>query len=320
MSLTHYLVTGGAGFIGSHLVGELIKAGHKVTVLDDLSTGSHANLAEWESNPNFQFIQGNVVAPLDIPVNRIFHLACPASPPHYQADPLKTIRTCFIGTQNMLELARKYNARMVYTSTSEVYGDPNVNPQPEEYWGYVNCRGPRSCYDEGKRSAETLCYCYIQEYGVKVRTARIFNTYGPNMHPEDGRVVSNMIMQALEGRDLTIYGDGKQTRSFGYVEDTVRGLLALMETDYEGAINIGNPGEFTILQLAELVQAKVNPNVKIVFRPAAADDPKQRKPDIRKAKEILDWEPRIALEEGLNRTIPYFRAIVEKRRLQQASA
>jgi UDP-glucuronate decarboxylase len=311
----HYLVTGGAGFIGSHLVTCLMNAGHKVTVLDDLSTGSHRNIHEWESNPNFTFLKGNVIDPIDIQVDRIFHLACPASPPQYQADPLKTIRTCIIGTQNMLELARRYDARMVYTSTSEVYGDPNVNPQPEEYWGYVNCRGPRSCYDEGKRAAETLVYCYIQEYATKVRTARIFNTYGPNMHPEDGRVVSNMIMQALEGKDLTIYGDGKQTRSFGYVSDTVRALLALMDTDYEGAINIGNPGEFTILQLAQLVQQKVNPDVKIVFKPAAADDPRQRKPDITKAGQILKWEPQVTLEEGLDKTIPYFREIVEARKL-----
>jgi UDP-glucuronate decarboxylase len=215
----------------------------------------------------------------------------------------------------MLELAKRYDARMVYTSTSEVYGDPDVSPQPEEYWGYVNCRGPRSCYDEGKRAAETLCYCYIQEHGTKVRTARIFNTYGPNMHPEDGRVVSNMVMQALEGKDLTIYGDGKQTRSFGYVSDTVRGLLALMDTDYEGAINIGNPGEFTILQLAQLVQQKVNPDVKIVFKEAAADDPRQRKPDIAKANQFLKWEPSVSLEEGLDKTIPYFREIVEARKL-----
>jgi UDP-glucuronate decarboxylase len=320
MTTARYLVTGGAGFIGSHLVAVLMKAGHKVTVVDDLSTGSRANLAQWESHPRFLFIEGSVTNPIDVSVDYIFHLACPASPPHYQSDPLRTIRTCIIGTQNMLELARKHNATMVYTSTSEVYGDPHVNPQPEEYWGSVNCRGPRSCYDEGKRAAETLCYCYIQEYGVKVRTARIFNTYGPNMDPEDGRVVSNMIMQALEGRDLTIYGDGAQTRSFGYVEDTVRGLLALMETDYEGAINIGNPGEFTIRQLAEMVQARVNPNVKIVFRPAATDDPRQRKPDIRKAKEILNWEPKITLEEGLERTIPYFRAIVERRKVEKLEA
>jgi UDP-glucuronate decarboxylase len=290
-----------------------MRAGHRVTVLDDLSTGSLANLAAWSSDSNFRFIRGNVITPIDIPVDYIYHLACPASPPHYQADPLKTLRTCIIGTQNMLELARKYDARMVYTSTSEVYGDPSVTPQPEEYQGCVNCRGPRACYDEGKRAAETLCYCYIQEYGVKVRTARIFNTYGPNMDPQDGRVVSNMIMQALEGRDLTIYGDGMQTRSFGYVEDTVRGLTALMETEYEGAVNIGNPREFTILQLAEMVRAKVNAGAKIVFKEPAADDPKQRKPDIRKAKEILGWEPMITLEEGLDRTITYFRQIAEKK-------
>lgn len=308
-----YLVTGGAGFIGSHIVKRLMKQGHKVTVLDNFCTGSKYNIMEWQQNPNFTLIEADVIDPIDIEVDRIFHLACPASPPHYMADPIHTLETSFLGARNMLNLAKKYNARMLYTSTSEVYGDPDpkFHPQPEEYWGHVNCRGPRACYDEGKRAAETYCYEFHRRYGTDIRTARLFNTYGPNMEPNDGRVVSNMIMQALQGQDLTIYGTGNQTRSFGYVDDTVNGLFALMESDYDGPVNIGNPGEFTILQLAQLVQQKVNPNVKIIFQEAAADDPKQRKPDITKAKTILHWEPKVPLSQGLDLTIPYFRAIVE---------
>ncbi|KAK8833824.1 hypothetical protein M9Y10_034234 [Tritrichomonas musculus] len=308
-----YLVTGGAGFIGSHIVKRLMNQGHKVTVLDNLCTGSKYNIMQWQGNPNFTFIEADVIDPIDVEVDRIFHLACPASPPHYMSDPIHTLETSFLGARNMLNLAKKYNARMLYTSTSEVYGDPDpkFHPQPEEYWGHVNCRGPRACYDEGKRAAETYCYEFHRKYGTDIRTARLFNTYGPNMEPNDGRVVSNMIMQALQGQDLTIYGTGKQTRSFGFVDDTVNGLFALMESDYDGPVNIGNPGEFTILELAQLVQKKVNPNVKIVFQEAAADDPKQRKPDITKAKTILHWEPKIPLSQGLDLTIPYFRDIVE---------
>lgn len=312
----HYLVTGGAGFVGSHIVNNLMQQGHKVTVLDNLFTGSKRNIQQWFNNPNFTFIEADVIDPIDIEVDRIFHLACPASPPHYMHDPVHTLLTSIQGTKNMLDLARKYDARMVYTSTSEVYGDPDEkhHPQEEEYWGNVNCRGPRSCYDEGKRAAETLCFEYNRLYGTKIRTARLFNTYGPNMDPNDGRVVSNMIMQALQGKDLTVYGDGKQTRSFGFVDDTVRGLLALMECDYTGPINIGNPGEFTILELAEIILKKVNPNGKVVHMEAAVDDPKQRKPNIAKAKKYLNWEPKIPLEEGIERTIPYFRDFLNMQR------
>ncbi|KAH0794230.1 SDR family oxidoreductase [Histomonas meleagridis] len=296
-----------------------MEQGHKVTVLDNMFTGTKKNIEKWIDHPNFKLIIADVIDPIDIEVDRIFHLACPASPPHYMHDPIHTLLTSIEGTKNMLELARKYDARMVYTSTSEVYGDPDEkhHPQPEEYWGNVNCRGPRSCYDEGKRAAETLCYEYIRQYGTKVRTCRLFNTYGPNMDPEDGRVVSNLIMQALEGKDLTIYGDGKQTRSFGYVDDTVRAVLAMIDTDYTGPINIGNPGEFTILELAEIILKKINPNGKIVFQEAAVDDPKQRKPCIEKAKKYLNWEPKILLDEGIERTIPYFREIVEQRKLNK---
>ncbi|OHT10890.1 UDP-glucuronic acid decarboxylase 1 [Tritrichomonas foetus] len=311
-----YLVTGGAGFIGSHIVNQLMQQGCKVTVLDNFFTGSKSNIEHWIGNPNFTLIEGDVIDPIDVEVDRIFHLACPASPPHYMRDPIQTLETSFLGTRNMLHLAKKYNARLLYTSTSEVYGDPDQfhHPQKEEYWGNVNCRGPRACYDEGKRSAETYCFEFHRKYGTEIRTARLFNTYGPNMDPNDGRVVSNMIMQALQGKDLTIYGTGKQTRSFGYVEDTVRGLFALMESDYEHPVNIGNPTEFSILELAQLVQKKINTNVKIVFQEAATDDPQQRKPDITKAKTILHWEPKISLDEGLDRTIPYFRDFVEGRR------
>ena len=317
-----YLVTGGAGFIGSHIVAALMAdKNNQVVVLDNLFTGSKSNIQKFmEDTERFEFIEADVCQPIDIKVDRIFHLACPASPPHYQFDPVQTISTCFRGTQNMLDLAKKYNARMVFTSTSEVYGDPLVHPQPETYWGHVNCRGVRSCYDEGKRSAETLCFCYIKERNVDVRTARLFNTYGPNMHPADGRVVSNFIMQALEGKDITIYGNGAQTRSFGYVDDTVRGLLNLMniepqkDVEVRDPINIGNPGEFTILELANKVREMVNTDVKIIFEEQAADDPKQRKPDITNARKILNWEPTIPLEEGLAKTIPYFRSIVEGRK------
>lgn len=320
--MMRYLVTGGAGFIGSHIVAALMAdPKNHVTVLDNLFTGTKENIAEFlNDTQRFRFIEGDVCDPIDIPVDRIYHLACPASPPHYQYDPVRTISTCFRGTQNMLDLADKYKARMVFTSTSEVYGDPEVHPQPETYWGYVNCRGPRSCYDEGKRAAETLCFCYVREKNVDVRTARLFNTYGPNMHPCDGRVVSNFIMQALENKDITIYGDGSQTRSFGYVDDTVRGLLSLMEVepvgDLEGVevrdpVNIGNPGEFTIKELADKVKEMVGSTAKIIYVDAAVDDPKQRKPDITVARKVLKWEPTIPLEQGLAKTIPYFKKIVD---------
>ena len=322
-----YLVTGGAGFIGSHIVAALMEdPNNHVIVLDNMFTGSKKNVAKYIGNERFRLIEGDVCTPIDIQVDRIFHLACPASPPHYQYDPVQTISTCFRGTQNMLDLAFKCKARMVFTSTSEIYGDPEVNPQREDYWGHVNCRGLRSCYDEGKRAAETLCFCYIREKNVDVRTARLFNTYGPNMHQCDGRVVSNFIMQALEGKDITIYGNGEQTRSFGYVDDTVRALLTLMNIESVGEIegidlrepvNIGCPEEFTIKELAEKVRDMVGSRVKIIYQEAVADDPKQRRPDITRAKKILKWEPTISLDEGLRKTIPYFKAIVDARKSEQ---
>lgn len=309
----HYLVTGGAGFIGSHIVDRLMKQGHKVTVLDNFFTGSKTNIQKWLGNKDFTLIEGDVIDPIDIKVNYIFHLACPASPPHYMYDPIHTLETSFLGTKNMLLLAKKYNAKILFTSTSEVYGDPDEkhHPQPEEYWGSVNCRGPRACYDEGKRSAETYCYEFRKKYGTEIRIARLFNTYGPNMDPNDGRVVSNLIVQALKGQNLTIYGNGKQTRSFGYVDDTVDALFKLMDSDYDEPVNIGNPVEFTIRELAEFVLQKIPTTSKIEYLKATTDDPKQRKPDIQKANNILDWKPKVLLEEGLDKTIPYFRDIVE---------
>ena len=306
-----YLVTGGAGFLGSHIVDKLMSAGNKVIVLDNLFTGCRENFAKWEGNPNFEFIEGDVCDPLCIHCERIYHLACPASPPHYQRDPTFTLMTCFVGTKNVLDLALRNNAKVVFTSTSEIYGDPQISPQTESYWGHVHCRGPRSCYDEGKRIAETLCYEYLKK-GVAVRTARLFNSFGPNMDPKDGRVVSNFLMQALRGEDLTIYGTGEQTRSFTYAEDTVNGLMALMESDYEDPVNIGSTYEFTINEFAEKIRKLVNPNIKIVHLPATQDDPKQRRPDTSVAKEKLGWEVKHTLEEGLERTAEYFRKVVEK--------
>lgn len=305
------IVTGGAGFIGSTLVKKLLEQGMQVTVLDNLYSGSLENLKDFEKNPNFKFIKHDICDPIDIPCDKIYHLACPASPPAYQGQPIETLMTCVNGTHNMLKLAEKYKARMLFTSTSEVYGDPQTHPQVEEYRGFVNCRGIRSCYDEGKRAAETLCFEYDRK-GVWIRTARIFNTYGPNMDPNDGRVVSNFIVQALLGNDITVYGTGEQTRSFAYVDDTVNGLMKLIDCDYHGPINIGNPGEFTILEFAKIVQEKVNPKVKIIFKPIPSDDPTKRKPDITKAKKYLNWEPKIPLIEGLIPTIEYFKKKVQE--------
>ena len=304
------LVTGGAGFLGSHLCDRLIKEGNKVICIDNLYTGSLNNIEHLMDNPNFSFKEHDVVDARDVEVDQIYNLACPASPPHYQADPIKTAKTSVFGALNLLELARKYNARILQASTSEVYGDPQVHPQPESYRGYVNTIGIRSCYDEGKRMAETLFFDYHRQHNVDIRVMRIFNTYGPRMNPNDGRVVSNFIVQALNEEDITIYGDGTQTRSFCYVDDLIEGMYRLMNTeDFTGPVNIGNPGEFTMLELAQKVIAITGSKSQLVYRPLPSDDPLQRKPVIELAKEKLDWEPTINLEEGLKKTIEYFRNI-----------
>ena len=301
------LITGGAGFIGSHLVKELILRGEEVICLDNYFTGRKKNIEDWLNKSNFELIRHDVIEPLYLEVDRIWHLACPASPVHYQYNPIKTSKTNFLGTYNMLGLAKRVKARFLMASTSEVYGDPKVHPQPESYRGYVNTMGIRSCYDEGKRISETLCFDYKRIHGVEVRLARIFNTYGPKMVPNDGRVVSNFIVQALKGESLTVYGDGSQTRSFCYVDDLVNGLMKLMDSDYDGPINLGNPREFTIKQLAELIRKEINPDLKIIYKPLPEDDPLQRKPLIETAKKELNWQPTIKLEEGLKKTISYFR-------------
>jgi UDP-glucuronate decarboxylase len=302
------LVTGGAGFLGSHLCDRLLHDGHEVVCLDNLFTGQKRNIAHLLTNPNFEFVRHDVIDPFKFEVEQIYNLACPASPPHYQYNPIKTIKTSVMGAINCLGLAKRVRARVFQASTSEVYGDPHVHPQPESYWGNVNPICKRSCYDEGKRCAETLFFDYHRENKVDIRVVRIFNTYGPRMHPNDGRVVSNFIVQALRGEDLTIYGDGTQTRSFCYVDDLIEGFLRLMaQTETVGPMNIGNPGEFTMLQLAELTLKLVGGKSKIVHKPLPADDPKQRRPDITLARRVLKWEPQVPLEEGLKRTIEYFR-------------
>jgi UDP-glucuronate decarboxylase len=306
------LVTGGAGFVGSHLCDRLLRDGHIVIALDDLSTGSRENIAHLMGRKDFRFVLQDVTAPFEIQVDWIFHLACPASPVHYQRNPLKTLITNVVGTLNGLSLASRIGARFLLASTSEIYGDPDVHPQPEEYHGNVNPIGPRACYDEGKRCAETLCFDHHREAGVDIRVARIFNTYGPRMAVNDGRVVSNFIVQALRGEDLTLYGDGQQTRSFCYVSDLVDGLYALMTSSEIGPINIGNPGEFTIAELATQVLALTGGQGKLVKRPLPADDPKQRRPDITKARTRLGFEPRVALSEGLKPTLAYFQALLER--------
>ncbi len=306
------LVTGGAGFLGSHLCDRLLRDGHEVVCLDNLFTGQKANIAHLRQNPNFEFVRHDVIDPFKFEVDQIYNLACPASPPHYQYNPIKTTKTSVMGAINCLGLAKRVKARVFQASTSEVYGDPAVHPQPESYWGNVNPVGKRSCYDEGKRCAETLFFDYHRENKVDIRVIRIFNTYGPRMHPNDGRVVSNFIVQALKGQDLTIYGDGTQTRSFCYVDDLIEGFVRFMaQTETVGPLNCGNPGEFTMLQLAELTLKLVGGKSKIVFKPLPADDPKQRRPDITLAKKHLGgWEPAVPLEEGLGRTIAYFRTRV----------
>ncbi|MCA6575311.1 MAG: SDR family oxidoreductase [Pseudanabaena sp. M57BS1SP1A06MG] len=302
------LVTGGAGFIGSHLVDRLMDAGHTVVCVDNLYTGRKANNCQWAEHPSFQFIEHDIINPIDIePVEQIYHLACPASPVHYQADPIQTTKTNFLGTLNVLELAKRWRARVLLASTSEVYGDPLIHPQTEDYWGNVNCTGIRSCYDEGKRISESLAFDFHRQFNVEVRVARIFNTHGARMLENDGRVVSNFIVQALKGIPLTIYGDGSQTRSFCYVSDLVEGLIRLMNGNYIGPVNLGNLGEYTILQLAQTIQRLIDPTANIVFKPLPQDDPQRRQPDIDRAKFHLGWEPTVPLEEGLAITIAYFR-------------
>ena len=305
------LVTGGAGFIGSHLIDRLMKQGHDVICIDNFFTGHKRNIRHWIDNPYFELIRHDITEPLRLEVDQIYHLACPASPVHYQYNPVKTIKTNVMGTLNMLGLAKRVKARFLLASTSEVYGDPDVHPQPEEYRGNVNCIGIRSCYDEGKRVAETLAFDYHRQNNVDIRIMRIFNTYGPRMFEHDGRVVSNFIVQALQGTPLTVYGDGSQTRSFCYVADLVEGMMRLMNGEHIGPINIGNPGEYTILQLAETIQKMINPDAELSFKPLPQDDPKQRQPDITKAKNLLGWEPTINLEEGLKMTIDDFRSRLE---------
>ena len=302
------LVTGGAGFLGSHLCERLVKDGHEVICLDNFFTGSKQNIASFSSSPNFELVRHDVIDPFKFEVDQIYNLACPASPPHYQYNPIKTIKTSVMGSINCLGLAKRLKARVFQASTSEVYGDPQVHPQPESYWGNVNPIGKRSCYDEGKRCAETLFFDYHRENKVDIRVVRIFNTYGPRMHEADGRVVSNFIVQALKGEDLTIYGDGTQTRSFCYVDDLIEGFVRTMkQTETTGPINLGNPGEFTMLQLAELTLKLAGGKSKIIHKRLPADDPKQRKPDITLAKKVLKWDPKVPLEEGLKRTISYFK-------------
>lgn len=303
------LVTGGAGFIGSHLIDRLLEQGHEVICADNLFTGTKRNIDHLHNHPRFEFMRHDVTFPLYVEVDEIYNLACPASPVHYQHDPVQTTKTSVHGAINMLGLAKRLKCKIFQASTSEVYGDPSVHPQPESYWGNVNPIGPRSCYDEGKRCAETLFFDYHRQLGLEIKVARIFNTYGPRMHHADGRVVSNFIVQALRGEDITIYGDGAQTRSFCYVDDLVEGFLRLMATgpDVTGPVNLGNPGEFTIRELAEQTLAKVGSNSQLVTRPLPQDDPRQRRPDIGLAKNLLDWEPAIPLSDGLDRTIAYFR-------------
>lgn len=306
------LVTGGAGFIGSHLIDRLMNDGHEVICLDNFYTGNKHNLLQWLGNPHFELIRHDITEPIRLEVDQIYHLACPASPVHYQYNPIKTVKTNVIGTLNMLGLAKRVKARFLLASTSEVYGDPEVHPQVEEYRGSVNPIGIRSCYDEGKRIAETLAFDYYRENKVEIRVARIFNTYGPRMLENDGRVVSNFVAQALKGIPLTVYGEGQQTRSFCYVGDLVEGLIRLMNGEHTGPINLGNPDEYTILELAQTVQTLINPDAEIKFEPLPADDPRRRRPDITKAKALLNWQPTIPLQDGLKLMIEDFRQRLKK--------
>ncbi len=300
------LVTGGAGFLGSHLVEYLLENNEEVICIDNLFTGNKKNIEKWTNNSKFEFIRHDITEPISLEVGKIWHLACPASPVHYQFNPIKTAKTSFLGTYNMLGLAKRLNAKLLFTSTSEIYGDPQVHPQPESYRGSVNPIGIRSCYDEGKRVAETLCFDYKRIHGLDVKVARIFNTYGPRMVPNDGRVISNFICQALRKEDLTIYGKGEQTRSFCYVSDLIDGLVKLMNSNINGPINIGNPEEFKIIDIARKIQMRITNSEKLVFKDLPQDDPLQRKPDISLAKKYLQWEPKISFSEGLEKTINYF--------------
>lgn len=306
-SIMRILVTGGAGFIGSHLIDRLMAQGHEVICVDNFYTGRKVNLLPWLDNPNFELIRHDITEPIRLEVDRIYHLACPASPVHYQYNPVKTIKTNVLGTLNMLGLAKRIKARFLLASTSEVYGDPDVHPQPEEYRGNVNPIGIRACYDEGKRLSETLSFDYHRDNKVDIRVARIFNTYGPRMLPDDGRVVSNFVVQALQGKALTVYGDGSQTRSFCYASDLVEGLMRLMDGEHTGPVNFGNPVEYSILELAQKIQGMINPDAELIFKPLPQDDPKQRQPDITRARTYYNWEPTIPLAEGLEKTIADFR-------------
>lgn len=309
------LVTGGAGFLGSHLCERLLGQGHDILCVDSFFTGARKNVEHLLHDTRFELLRHDVTFPLYVEVDEIYNLACPASPVHYQFDPVQTTKTSVHGTINVLGLAKRVKAKVLQASTSEVYGDPEMHPQAEHYWGRVNPIGPRSCYDEGKRCAETLFFDYHRQHGLPIKVARIFNTYGPRMHPDDGRVVSNFIVQALGNKDITVYGDGRQTRSFCFVDDLIQGLIALMETDstVTGPINLGNPGEFTVRELAELVVELTGSRSEIVHRPLPQDDPRQRKPDIDRAKRTLGWQPTIDLREGLVRTIEYFRETIATR-------
>ena len=306
------LITGGAGFLGSHLAEKLLHSGNEILVVDNFFTGNKQNLTHLLSNPNLEVMRHDVTFPLYVEVNQIYNLACPASPVHYQYDPVQTTKTSVHGAINMLGLAKRTRARILQASTSEVYGDPEVHPQPESYWGRVNPIGIRSCYDEGKRCAETLFFDYYRQHQTDIKVVRIFNTYGPRMHPNDGRVVSNFIVQALQGKDITIYGDGSQTRSFCYVDDLVDAMVKMMNSEkgFTGPVNIGNPGEFTMLQLAEMVLTLSNSKSKIIYQPLPSDDPKQRQPNIDLAKDKLAWQPKVELKDGLRETIAYFKKMI----------
>jgi UDP-glucuronate decarboxylase len=307
------MVTGGAGFLGSHLCERLLQNGCEVLCVDNFFTGARQNIEHLLPNPSFELLRHDITFPLYVEVDQIYNLACPASPVHYQFDPVQTVKTSVVGSVNMLGLAKRTKARILQASTSEVYGDPTLHPQPESYWGHVNPIGPRSCYDEGKRCAETLFFDYHRQNGVEIRVARIFNTYGPRMHPRDGRVISNFIVQALRGADITIHGDGRQTRSFCYVDDLIDGLVRMMDNElgFVGPVNIGNPGEFTMLELANAVIRLTGSSSRLVFAPLPQDDPRQRQPDIALATRKLQWQPTVSLESGLPKTIEFFRSLLK---------